>query len=567
MGNDLSSGRKGRSSRFKPGGKGGTGGEDQIDSSTSGTRRSRNSKNKKGKAAADTTDTAIHTPKQSSPQGKPPKVTMDSSAVTLGDAKINNRRDIHPNPVMITDTLSDVRVKYHINPKEIGHGHYGVVRKCMDRETKMWYAIKSIRKSKVGKVDVLKREVALLKECEHPNIIQLVEVHEDQKYLHLVTELCTGGELFDRIIEKTQSDMGHFSERDAANLVMCILDAIAYCHDQKGIVHRDLKPENFLFSSKDEDAVIKIIDFGLSRHDDVKAGIMNTKVGTPYYVAPEVLNREYTKSCDIWSIGVITYILLCGYPPFYGDTDNQIFDSVRTGRFDFPSPDWDGISDSAKDFICSLLRRDPSKRLSASRALEHAWIKEMAEVTPKKGRRKQRTSIAFASRSIAFIKYRDMQKLKKAALGWLATNSTNDDITALKQVFKKIDVNNDGTVTLKELDECLEDAHFLPNITSDLRNLREELSLSGEDTINWRDFISVMMDKNLVMKEDNLRMVFEHFKKSDPDNIVISDIVDLVGGSEKNAMEIMKLVDNNCDGRIDFNEFRKMMEDEHFHLG
>ena len=239
-------------------------------------------------------------PQDSGPSGKDTRSPeMDSSAVTLGDAKINARKDLHVSPVMITDTLSDVRVKYHINPKEIGHGHYGVVRKCIDRETKACYAIKSIRKSKVGKVDVLRREVALLKECDHPNIIKLIEVHEDQKYLHLITELCTGGELFDRIIEKTQSDEGHFSERDAANLVKCILDAIAYCHDQKGIgkmtgfsfrpvgestnsrawpVHRDLKPENFLFSTKEEDAVIKIIDFGLSRHDDMQQGIMNTKV-------------------------------------------------------------------------------------------------------------------------------------------------------------------------------------------------------------------------------------------------------------------------------------------------
>ena len=172
-------------------------------------------------------------PPQDSGPSKDPE--MESSARSLGDAKINARRDLHPSPVMITDTLSDVRVKYHINPKELGHGHYGVVRKCIDRETKVCYAIKSIRKSKVGKVDVLRREVALLKECDHPNIISLIEVHEDQKYLHLITELCTGGELFDRIIEKTQSDEGHFSERDAAKLVKCILDAIAYCHDQKGI--------------------------------------------------------------------------------------------------------------------------------------------------------------------------------------------------------------------------------------------------------------------------------------------------------------------------------------------
>ncbi len=316
---------------------------------------------------------------------------------------------------------------------------------------------------------------------------------------------------------------------------------------------------------------------------------MKTKVGTPYYVAPEVLSREYTKSCDIWSIGVITYILLCGYPPFYGDTDNQIFDQVRTARFDFPSPDWDGISDSAKNFICSLLRRDPTKRLMAAQALLHPWILSLTdnEAAP----RRRQSSIAVASRSLAFLKYRDMQKLKKAALAYLATNATNDDITLLKDVFAEIDVGNVGTITLKQLDECLKNgeltglyplcnlifakispndfffaAHFLPDVTSNLWNLRVELSLSGEDTLNWRDFIALMMDKQLVMKEDNLRMVFEHFKKSDPDHIVVSDIVDVVGVSEKQAMDIMKMVDGNSDGRIDFNEFRRMMEDENFHL-
>eukprot|EP00804_Cyclotella_cryptica_P026798 CCRYP_007984-RA/>CCRYP_007984-RA protein AED:0.09 eAED:0.09 QI:520/1/1/1/0.66/0.75/4/462/534 len=493
--------------------------------------------------------------KPSSP--KPP--TMENSAVTLGDVKINNRRDMQPNPVMITDTLSDVRVKYHINPKEIGHGHYGVVRKCMDRETKVWYAIKSIRKSKVGKIEVLKREIALLKEVDHPNIIKLIEAHEDQKYLHLITELCTGGELFDRIIAKTQSDEGHFSEADAAKIVGCILDAIRYCHDVKGIVHRDLKPENFLFSTPDEDAVIKIIDFGLSRHDDMKMGVMNTKVGTPYYVAPEVLNREYTKSCDIWSIGVITYILLCGYPPFYGDTDNQIFDSVRTGRFDFPSPDWDGISDSAKDFICNLLKREPSKRSTAAQALNHPWIQEMTMSA--RSRRNLRPSIIFSKKSITFKKYRGMQKLQKAALAWIATHVTNDEVSQLRDVFRKIDKNNDGTITLKELDECIEHAHFLPGLTSDLRDLREDLSLSGEDSLKWRDFIASMIDQSQVMKEDNIRMVFEHFKKDGRDYLLLSDIADLVGG-EKQAKDIMLTVDGNNDGKIDFNEFRKMMEED-----
>jgi calcium-dependent protein kinase len=295
---------------------------------------------------------------------KKKQIPMDESAHTfapsLNSASGHYRRG--SSPVMITDALSDVRLNYHIEPKELGHGHYGVVRKCMHRETGEWYAIKSIRKSKVSKIEVLKREIEILKEVKHPNIIELFEVYEDERYLHLVTEVCSGGELFDRIIAKTQSEEGHFSEHDAAMLVHDILDAIRYCHDEKGIVHRDLKPENFLFLTEAEDAPVKIIDFGLSRHDDTDLGIMQTKVGTPYYVAPEVLRREYTNSCDVWSIGVITYILLCGYPPFYGDSDTQIFESVKGGRFDFPSPEWDEISESAKDFVTQLLKKMPSDR-------------------------------------------------------------------------------------------------------------------------------------------------------------------------------------------------------------
>lgn len=301
---------------------------------------------------------------------KKKKIPMDESAHTfaasLASASGHYRRG---SPVMITDALSDVRLNYHIDPKEIGHGHYGVVRKCMHRESGVWYAIKSIRKSKVSKIEVLKREIEILKEVKHPHIIELIEVYEDERYLHLITELCTGGELFDRIIAKTQSTEGHFSEHDAAALVRDILDAIRYCHDEKGIVHRDLKPENFLYLTEDEHAPIKIIDFGLSRHDDSDLGIMQTKVGTPYYVAPEVLRREYTKSCDIWSIGVIAYILLCGYPPFYGDSDTQIFESVRVGKFDFPSPEWDEISQSAKDFVVELLKKEPHNRYVSSKMI------------------------------------------------------------------------------------------------------------------------------------------------------------------------------------------------------
>ena len=167
----------------------------------------------------------------------PHPAPMDESAHSFAAATGNSatghfaaRRG--SSPVMITDALSDVRANYHIDPKEIGHGHYGVVRKCVRREGSDWYAIKSIRKSKVSKIEVLRREIEILKEVRHPHIIELIEVYEDERYLHLITELCTGGELFDRIIAKTQSPEGHFSEHDAAKLVRDILDAINYCHEK-----------------------------------------------------------------------------------------------------------------------------------------------------------------------------------------------------------------------------------------------------------------------------------------------------------------------------------------------
>jgi calcium-dependent protein kinase len=183
--------------------------------------------------------------------------------------------------VMVTDTLSDVRIKYHVSPKPIGYGHYGVVRKCMQRETKEWYALKSIRKSKVGNIETLRREVEILQELDHPNVIKVIDIHEDEKFLHLITELCTGGELFDRIVSKSQSPEGKMSENDATKIITSILDTVRYCH-AKNIVHRDLKPENFMFVTMEEGSSIKMIDFGRSRYDNrAHYGIMKTLVGTP----------------------------------------------------------------------------------------------------------------------------------------------------------------------------------------------------------------------------------------------------------------------------------------------
>jgi len=455
-------------------------------------------------------------------------------------------------PVMITGVLSDVRIKYHVAPGEIGHGHYGVVRECTNRETGARLAIKSINKSKVTKLDLLGREIAILKEVHHPNIIELVDTQEDAKYLHIITELCTGGELFDRIIEKTQSDEGHFTEKDAANIIRSALDAVGYCH-AKGIAHRDLKPENFLFKTKANDAPIKIIDFGLSRYDAGEFGLMKTRVGTPYYVAPEVLRRGYTKSCDIWSIGIITYILLCGYPPFYGDTDREIFDSVASGEFDFPSEEWDGISNAAKDFISSLLQTDPNLRPSAGKALSHKWIVE----------KKDRPMRAFRHNSIRsslFQSYLGMKKLKKAALMYLARQLKPADLEKIREIFTEIDVDGDGLLTLEKIDNALRSGSIAEDLQACLIDLRTEFQCTAKETLKWKDFLAAAMTKCIAIKDDNIRLAFDYFKKSDEEYLLMSDLVVIFGG-ESQANEVMGDVDTDGDGRISYEEFHRVMNE------
>ncbi|KAL2091423.1 hypothetical protein ACEWY4_013686 [Coilia grayii] len=207
-----------------------------------------------------------------------------------------------------------------------------------------------------------------LPRIKHANIVSLEDIFESKSHLYLVMQLVSGGELFDRIVAK-----GFYTEKDASKLIQQILDAVKYLHDM-GIVHRDLKPENLLYYSMDEDSKIMISDFGLSKIEG-SGSVMSTACGTPGYVAPEVLaQKPYSKAVDCWSIGVIAYILLCGYPPFYDENDSKLFEQILKAEYEFDSPYWDDISDSAKDFIIHLMEKDPRLRYTCEQALQHPWI-------------------------------------------------------------------------------------------------------------------------------------------------------------------------------------------------
>ncbi|XP_078530295.1 calcium/calmodulin-dependent protein kinase type 1D [Lissotriton helveticus] len=262
----------------------------------------------------------------------------------------------------------DIKKIYEFK-ETLGTGAFSEVVLAQERASGKLFAVKCIpKKALKGKESSIENEIAVLRRIKHENIVALEDIYESPNHLYLVMQLVSGGELFDRIVEK-----GFYTEKDASTLIRQVLDAVFYLH-RMGIVHRDLKPENLLYYSQDEESKIMISDFGLSKMEG-KGDVMSTACGTPGYVAPEVLaQKPYSKAVDCWSIGVIAYILLCGYPPFYDENDSKLFEQILKADYEFDSPYWDDISDSAKDFIRRLMEKDPSKRYTCEQASRHPWI-------------------------------------------------------------------------------------------------------------------------------------------------------------------------------------------------
>uniref|UniRef100_A0A8C9JX41 non-specific serine/threonine protein kinase n=1 Tax=Panthera tigris altaica TaxID=74533 RepID=A0A8C9JX41_PANTA len=252
----------------------------------------------------------------------------------------------------------------------LGDGNFAVVKECRHRETRQAYAMKIIDKSKLkGKEDMVDSEILIIQSLSHPNIVKLHEVYETDAEIYLIMEYVQGGDLFDAIIESVK-----FAERDAALMLMDLCRALVHLHD-KSIVHRDLKPENLLVQrNEDKSTTLKLADFGLAKH--VVRPIF-TVCGTPTYVAPEILSEKgYGLEVDMWAAGVILYILLCGFPPFRSPERDQdeLFNIIQLGRFEFLAPYWDNISDAAKDLVSRLLVVDPKQRYTAHQVLQHPWI-------------------------------------------------------------------------------------------------------------------------------------------------------------------------------------------------
>lgn len=284
-----------------------------------------------------------------------------STSLTTNSKRIVDQGAVEPGKI------EDV----YVIGKELGRGTFSVVKQGTNKKTGEKYAAKFIDKKFVDQEDLvlLSREIDIMKKVSHENVLSLREIYETDTQLALVMELVTGGELFFKIVER-----GSYSERDASNIIRQIVNGVKYLHGL-GIAHRDIKPENLLCSGEGNQMIIKIADFGLSKVFG-NGQQLETSCGTPDYAAPEVLTGEsaYDKSVDLWSVGVVTYVLLCGYPPFYAQTQPLLFEKIIHAEYDFPEPEWTYISDTAKAFIKQLLVLDAKKRMTAEECLEHPFL-------------------------------------------------------------------------------------------------------------------------------------------------------------------------------------------------
>lgn len=260
--------------------------------------------------------------------------------------------------------------------KKLGEGAFSVVIEASKKGTSESYAVKVVTKSKLTKEDevALKDEISVLNELKHNHIIRLYAVFEEKGYWYLVTEKMTGGELFDRIVSKS-----FYNEKEARDVCKILFEAIGFCHS-RSVAHRDLKPENLLLRSADNDSEIKIADFGFAKKV-LTPNSLTTQCGTPGYVAPEILEGiAYDTKSDMWSLGVIIYIILGGYPPFIEQNQRELFRKIRKGQYEFHKEYWGSVSADAKDLISSLLTVQPSKRITADQALQHRWMLQDASV-------------------------------------------------------------------------------------------------------------------------------------------------------------------------------------------
>uniref|UniRef100_A0A0D9XAC1 Calcium-dependent protein kinase n=1 Tax=Leersia perrieri TaxID=77586 RepID=A0A0D9XAC1_9ORYZ len=492
--------------------------------------------------------------------------------------------------VIATTTAAEFARRYVLG-RELGRGEFGVTRRCRDAATGESLACKTIRRHRgrnrrraanatpaANEGEDVRREVAIMRRMSSASssVVRLREACEDVAAdgggggggVHLVMELCEGGELFDRIVAR-----GHYSERAAANLFRTIADVVQLCHSN-GVIHRDLKPENFLFANKSEDSPLKVIDFGLS------------VVGSAYYMAPEVLKRSYGPEVDVWSAGVILYILLSGVPPFWGDNDEKIAQAILRGGIDFSREPWPRVSSNAKDLVRRMLDPNQSTRLTAKQVLDHPWLKN-ADTAPNvslgdavRARLQQfsamnkfkKKALGVSRRVLSFLflssssccylaksSSSEKKKLMATAVVVVARNLPVEELDKYVQMFHLMDKDKNGHLSLEELMDGLH-INGQPVPESEIRMLLEAADTDGNGTLDCDEFVTVSLHLKKMTNDEYLAAAFNYFDKDGSGFIELDELREELGPNEQAILEILRDVDTDNDGRISYQEFELMMK-------
>lgn len=475
-----------------------------------------------------------------------------AKSCTIGDES-NFNKNTRASMFISKKHFSKLNEEYTIK-EFLGKGAFGIVQKVIHNLSGDIRAMKTIsRNDFISKEDEqrLNKEVEILKKLDHPSIIKIYDFYHDSRNYYIITEYIKGGELFDKI-----NEYGNFNEKTAAYIMKQVLQGVAYCHS-KGIVHRDLKPENILIQSSSNDKLsIKIIDFGASSTFKSKQKLTE-KTGTPYYIAPEVIKKNYNSKCDIWSCGVILFILLSGEPPFNGSDDNAIIQSVEKGVINFKAQSLSHVSSEGIEVLKLMLIFDYNKRPSALDVLKNKWFDQCSL--------NDNTDKEVTERVLNNLKtFQVNQKLMEASISYIVSQLISQEETKeLTKVFINLDKNGDGRLSYLEILEgysLLYGEILGENITA---KIFSALGKTKDSFISYEEFITGSMDRKNIITDKKLEAAFRLFDKNGDGFISPEEIKSVLGKRSKKDdnywLEIVKEVDLNGDGEISLEEFKSLM--------
>lgn len=433
--------------------------------------------------------------------------------------------------------------RYTVERGVLGNGLSGVVRTVSNKINGRKSAMKTLRIKNMStkKWEMMYNEVDIYLKLDHPFICRLQEVYEDTDAIHLIMELCSGKELYERLAQKKS-----YTEKDTIISVQHMLKAIQYLH-KNNFCHRDLKLENWVYADESEDAQLKLIDFGFSQVFSA-AQPMTAVHGTVYYVAPEVLAGQYDHKCDIWSTGVITYMLLSGAPPFNGPNDPAIVSRIKKRKFDFQSKRWNGISEDAKDFITQLLT-DASTRPSATECLELPWLQMVKEY-----------DVPIDTGVLGTLKdFSKMNAMSRAALSVVASTMSSEGIRELEEQFKALDKSGDGKIEFETLKSVMKQKLGLS--ATETKKIFDTVSVAGSSTICYTDFLAACVQSKLAIDDYMIKEAFIKFDTEGKGYITAKNLRDALGETFNNEPvdSIIKRIDKTGTGKIDFSQFKDVM--------